>query len=193
MRGVAGQEHPAYPVLGYLPLVVAEPGHPARIMHAKVRAEHKPGGPANLIQIDRFGVRHLTIPVPRDDAVQAVSERSEEGQTRLICIDLQHLSWRIGQLDVSQHHRAKDRPAGERYAELAPDSAVRSVCAHQICGPPRTGISGLGPKPHVGVPGVLKHVSDFCSAGKFGAERSRSPLEQALHLVLRRHQREREP
>ena len=163
---------------------VAEPGEPARCVHAEVGPGQRPQPLPELLQGRRGGTVPGHLPGGHDEAVNPVRVRcgaeAHPGRARPGRRGVQLLR-RRGDLRLGQQPLGPGGLAGEADSEQLPHDAAAAVAADEVAGAQPRAVGQLG-----GHPGfVLAQPGQLAAAPDLGADFDGMLGQQALGEVLR--------
>jgi hypothetical protein len=187
VRCVAGQQHPADPVALGLPGGVAEPGQPARRVHAEVGARERPQLLLELVEgwLGRTVLGHAVgghddavhplVPVPDEDDAEPqlglADFRDDGGNRRRI----------LGHLHVTQQRLDRGGLAGETDAEQLAHRTAAAVAPDEVARAQVRAVRQLDGHPVL----VLAQPDHFAAAPDLGTEFEGTLVEQPLGDRLR--------
>jgi hypothetical protein len=163
-----------------LAFVAVEAGQPAGFLETEVAAQRPFHHVADLVERHRSGVGQLVAAVPGEDAVPAVPERRDEGESVADRVDGERVRRGLRQPHVGEHDRFEYRLPGERQPESLTDNAVQPVGADGVVGPHCLAIDG-----QVHAVRILPQRGHLGAAHDADARRHRPLLEHLLHVLLR--------
>ena len=190
---VPGQEHPSDAIALGLAALAEESRRPTDCAETEIGAGDAPTRVAQFGLGDRLRDRHVvSMTIPDDQPGHPAPERQDEDESVGTGTPVQHLTGRVGQLDVGQDDVGLVLRADESDPHQLPHPTVRTIAGHDITGPIGSfPARGGDPQSHRGL--VLVETDHLRAALDLHAAGDGACLQHRLGPALRNDGEQRVP